>query len=311
MQNAIDKLIDKIKETNNPTVIGLDPNYESLPECIKKKHTNDIQGIAESILEFNKSIIDEIHDIIPAIKPNIAFYEKYGIEGMKVFKDTCDYAKEKGMITIADIKRGDIGHTANAYSKAFLSGIEVGGKLERIFDVDFVTLNPYLGIDGIKPFIEDCLKYNKGVFIIDKTSNKSSGELQDLELKTGEKLYIKVANLIEEWGSGLVGEYGYSSIASVVGATYPEQLTELRKKAPHTFFLIPGFGAQGGKAEDVALGFDENKIGAIVNSSRGLICAYKSSEYNEEDFTKATRDAAIKMREELNLAIQKVENKYE
>lgn len=311
MQNAIDKLIDKIKETNNPTVIGLDPNYESLPECIKKKHTNDIQGIAESILEFNKSIIDEIHDIIPAIKPNIAFYEKYGIEGMKVFKDTCDYAKEKGMITIADIKRGDIGHTANAYSKAFLSGIEVGGKLERIFDVDFVTLNPYLGIDGIKPFIEDCLKYNKGVFIIDKTSNKSSGELQDLELKTGEKLYIKVANLIEEWGSGLVGEYGYSSIASVVGATYPEQLTELRKKAPHTFFLIPGFGAQGGKAEDVALGFDENKIGAIVNSSRGLIYAYKSSEYNEEDFTKATRDAAIKMREELNLAIQKGENKYE
>ena len=307
MINAMDKLIDKIKETNNPTVIGLDPRYEMIPECIRSKYEETLEGVAKAIVEFNKALIDEIYDVIPAIKPNVAFYEMYGLEGMKAFEETCKYAKEKGMLVIADIKRGDIGSTAKAYSNAFLGKTKIGEKEESIYDVDFVTLNPYLGVDGIKPFIEDCEKYDKGAFIIDKTSNPSSGELQDLKLETGEEIYTKVAKLVEEWGKDLRGKYGYSSISTVVGATYPKQLEDLRKAAPHTFFLIPGYGAQGGKAEDIALGFDENGIGGIVNSSRGLMCAYKSDlwkdKYTEEEFAKATRAEAIRMRNELNSAI--------
>ena len=301
--NAIDKLIAKIKETKNPTVIGLDPKYEMLPECVKNKYGKTLEDISKAILEFNKELIDATCDIIPAVKVNIAFYEMYGLEGMKAFEETCKYAKEKGMIVIADIKRGDIGSTAKAYSNAFLGKTKIGEKEESIYDVDFVTLNPYMGIDSIKPFIEDCQKYGKGAFVIDKTSNPSSGELQDLKLETGEEVYTKVAKLVEEWGKDLIGKYGYSSISTVVGATYPKQLQELRKTAPHTFFLIPGYGAQGGKAEDIALGFDENGIGGIVNSSRGLMYAYKSDlwkdKYTEEDFAKATRAEAIRMREEL------------
>ena len=259
MINAMDKLIDKIKETNNPTVIGLDPRYEMIPECIRNKYEKNLEGVAKAIVEFNKALIDEIYDVIPAVKPNVAFYEMYGLEGMKAFEETCKYAKEKGMLVIADIKRGDIGSTAKAYSNAFLGKTKIGEKEESIYDVDFVTLNPYLGVDGIKPFIEDCEKYDKGAFIIDKTSNPSSGELQDLKLETGEEIYTKVAKLVEEWGKDLRGKYGYSSISTVVGATYPKQLEDLRKAAPHTFFLIPGYGAQGGKAEDIALGFDEKQ----------------------------------------------------
>ena len=307
MINAMDKLINKIKETNNPTVIGLDPRYEMIPECIRSKYEENLEGVAKAIVEFNKALIDEIYDVIPAVKPNVAFYEMYGLEGMKAFEETCKYAKEKGMLVIADIKRGDIGSTAKAYSNAFIGKTKIGEKEESIYDVDFVTLNPYLGVDGIKPFIEDCKKYGKGAFIIDKTSNPSSGELQDLRLETGEEIYTKVAKLVEEWGKDLIGEYGYSSISTVVGATYPKQLEALRKVAPHTFFLIPGYGAQGGKAEDIALGFDENGIGGIVNSSRGLMCAYKSDlwkdKYTEEEFAKATRAEAIRMRDELNSAI--------
>ena len=303
MINAMDKLIEKIKETKNPTVIGLDPKYEMIPEYIRSKYEENLEGVAKSIVEFNKTLIDEICDIIPAIKPNVAFYEMYGLEGMKAFEETCKYAKEKGMIVIADIKRGDIGTTAKAYSNAFLGKTKIEEKEESIYDVDFVTLNPYMGIDSIKPFIEDCQKYGKGAFVIDKTSNPSSGELQDLKLETGEEVYTKVAKLVEEWGKDLIGKYGYSSISTVVGATYPKQLQELRKTAPHTFFLIPGYGAQGGKAEDIALGFDENGIGGIVNSSRGLMYAYKSdlwkNKYTEKEFAKATRAEAIRMREEL------------
>ena len=318
MINAMDKLIEKIKETKNPTVIGLDPKYEMIPEYIRSKYEENLEGVAKSIVEFNKTLIDEICDIIPAIKPNVAFYEMYGLEGMKAFEETCKYAKEKGMIVIADIKRGDIGTTAKAYSNAFLGKTKIGEKEESIYDVDktkigekeesiydvdIETLNPYKGIDSIKPFIEDCQKYGKGAFVIDKTSNPSSGELQDLKLETGEEVYTKVAKLVEEWGKDLIGKYGYSSISTVVGATYPKQLQELRKTAPHTFFLIPGYGAQGGKAEDIALGFDENGIGGIVNSSRGLMYAYKSDlwkdKYTEEEFAKATRAEAIRMREEL------------
>ena len=278
-----------------------------IPECIKNKYEQNMEGVAKAIEEFNKALIDATFDIIPAVKINIAFYEMYGLEGIKVFEETYKYAKEKGMLVMADIKRGDIGSTSKAYSNAFLGRTQIGEKEEKIYDVDFVTLNPYMGIDSVKPFIEDCKKYNKGAFIIVKTSNPSSGDLQDLKLENGEEVYTRVAKLVEEWGEDLRGKYGYSSISAVVGATYPKQLKDLRKTAPHTFFLIPGYGAQGGKAEDIALGFDSNGIGGIVNSSRGLMCAYKSDlwkdKYTEERFAEATRQEAIRMRNELNNAI--------
>ena len=305
--NAIDKLIGKIKEYDNPTVIGLDPRYDILPDCIKEKYGKDVKSVCEGILEYNKNIIDNACDIIPAVKPQIAFYEMFGIEGMKCFKETCKYAKEKGMIVIADIKRGDIGTTATGYSNAYIGKTLVGETEESFYDIDWVTVNPYLGIDGVKPFIDDCKKYNKGIFILVKTSNKSSGELQDLRLEDGKKVYEKVAELVNEWGKELIGEYGYSSVASVVGATYPIQIEELRKLMPHSYFLIPGYGAQGGKAEDIALGFKDG-LGGIVNASRSLMCAYKSElwkdKFAKEDYAKATRAEAIRMRDELNSAIK-------
>ena len=301
--NAIDRLINKIKETNNPTVIGLDPRYELLPKCVLEKYPNTLEGVSQAIVEYNKALIDETYDVIPAVKPQIAFYEMFGIPGMKAFEETCKYAKQKGMIVIADIKRGDIGSTAQGYSNAYLGKTKIGEKEESIFDVDFVTVNPYMGTDCVKPFIEDCKKYGKGIFILVKTSNPSSGELQDVKLENGEEVYVKVAKLVEEWGKDLRGENGYSSIAAVVGATYPKQLKQIREIAPHTYFLIPGYGAQGGKVEDIALGFDKNGLGGIVNASRSLMCAYKSElwkdKFAEKDYAKATRAEALRMKEEL------------
>lgn len=308
MKKAIDKLIEKIKETGNPTVMGLDPRFEMLPECVTNKYPKTLEGVAEAIIEYNKALIDATYDIIPAIKPQIAFYEMFGIPGMKAFEETCKYAKEKGMIIIADIKRGDIGSTAAGYSNAYLGKTKIGDIEQSIFDVDFVTVNPYMGTDCVKPFIEDCKKYNKGLFILVKTSNPSSGELQDIKLESGEEVYTNVAKLVEKWGEELIGEYNYSSIAAVVGATYPKQLADIRKTAPHTFFLIPGYGAQGGKPEDIALGFDDNGLGGIVNASRSLMCAYKSdrwkNEFEEKDYAKATRAEALRMKEELNSVIK-------
>lgn len=307
--NAIDKLINKIKETNNPTVMGLDPRYDMLPECIRRKYNGSIEKVCEGIFEYNKTLIDNVYDIIPAVKPQMAFYEMFGVEGIKCFKETCKYAKQKGMIVILDAKRGDIGSTAVAYSNAYLGKTSMGDMQETFFDVDFITVNPYLGTDGIKPFIEDCKKYDKGIFVLVKTSNPSSGELQDLKLENGKTIYETVGDLVENWGEELIGENGYSSVAAVVGATYPEQLQSLREQMPHTFFLIPGYGAQGGKAEDIALGFDKNGLGGIINASRSLMCAYKSDrwkdEFPDEEFAKATRAEAIRMRDELNGAIQK------
>ena len=301
---AIDKLINKIKETNNPTVMGLDPRYDMLPNCIKEKYNGSIEKICEGILEYNKTLIDSVYDIIPAVKPQMAFYEMFGIEGIKCFKETCKYAKEKGMIVILDAKRGDIGTTASGYSNAYLGKTPLGNFEEAFFDVDFITVNPYLGSDGIKPFIENCQKYDKGIFVLVKTSNPSSGELQDLKLENGKTIYETVGSLVENWGESLRGEYGYSSVAAVVGATYPEQLKVLREELPHTFFLIPGYGAQGGKAKDIALGFDKNGLGGIINASRSLMCAYKSDLWNEkfvdEDYAKATRAEAVRMKNELN-----------
>lgn len=305
--NAMDKLIEKIKETNNPTVIGLDPRYEMLPKCVTNKYSQDLEGVAKAIVEFNKALIDHTCDIIPAAKVQIAFYEMYGIPGMEAFKETCRYAKEKGMVVIADIKRGDIGSTAAGYSNAFLGRTPIGEKEEAIYDVDFVTVNPYMGTDCVKPFIDDCKKYDKGIFVLVKTSNPSSGELQDLKLENGKEVYSQVTDLVEKWGENLRGENGYNSVAAVVGATYPEQLEQIRKVAPHTYFLIPGYGAQGGKANDIALGFDKKGLGGIVNASRSLMCAYKSDRWKdkfaEEDYAKATRAEALRMRDELNQAV--------
>ena len=287
--------------------MGVDPRYEFIPERIKNKYPQTLEGVSDAIIEFNKKLIDSVCDIIPAVKVQVAFYEMYGKPGMVAFEETCKYAKQNGMTIIADIKRGDIGTTAAAYSSAFLGTTVIGKKEESLYDIDFVTLNPYMGIDSTKPFIDDCKKYGKGAFILVKTSNPSSGDLQDLKLENGNKVYEEVANLVEKWGEDLRGEYGYSSISAVVGATYPKQLQELRKKVQHTYFLIPGYGAQGGKANDIALGFDENGLGGIVNASRSLMCAYKSdrwkNEFKEEDFAKATRAEAIRMRDELNQAI--------
>ena len=307
--NAIDSLIEKIKITGNPTVMGLDPRYEMIPEVVRIKYAdNNLDGVCGAILEYNKELIDNVCDIIPAIKPQLAFYEMYGIQGMIAFKETCKYAKDKGMIVIADAKRGDIGSTAKGYSNAYLGQTSFGEKNIGVFDnIDFLTVNPYLGVDSIKPFVEDCIEYNKGIFVLVKTSNPSSGELQDLKLENGETVYEHVANLVEEWGKDLIGKYNYSSVAAVVGATYPEQLKEIRKKSPHTYFLIPGYGAQGGKIEDIALGFDCNGLGGIVNASRSLMCAYKSdkwkNKFSEEDYGKATRAEALDMRDKLNSKI--------
>lgn len=308
MENAIDRLIDKIKEKNNPTVIGLDPRYEIIPDCVKNKYTHDIEGAGKAIVEWNKALIDTIYDIIPAVKPQSAFYEMFGIPGMKAFEETCEYAKEKGMLVIADMKRGDIGTTAKAYSNASIGKTKMSDIEQSIYDIDFVTVNPYLGTDGILPFVEDCKEYGKGIFILVKTSNKSSGDLQDLITEDGEKIYEKVAKLVNKWGEDLIGKYGYSSVSAVVGATYPNELKILRKLMPNSYFLIPGYGAQGGKAEDIALGFDENGLGGIVNASRSLICAYKSDlwkdKYSEEQFAEATRQETIRMRDELSLYIK-------
>ncbi len=248
MNNAMDRLIKKIKETNNPTVMGLDPRYDMIPESIREKYSKDVEGACKAILEFNKGLIDSVCDIIPAVKPQIAFYEMFGVEGIKVFNETCKYAREKEMIVIADIKRGDIGSTAAGYSNAYLGKTALGDEKVSIYDVDFVTVNPYLGIDGVKPFIDDCKEYGKGIFVLVKTSNKSSGELQDLKLEDGRTIYEKVAELVSSWGDELVGEYGYSSVGAVVGATYPIQIKELREIMPKTFFLIPGYGAQRRKS---------------------------------------------------------------
>ena len=307
MINPIDRLIEKIKETKNPTVIGLDPRYEMLPKCVTEKYPQTLEGASQAIIEYNKALIDSTYDIIPAVKPQIAFYEMFGIAGMQAFKETCEYAKQKGMIVIADIKRGDIGSTAQGYSNAYLGKTKIGDTEQSIFDVDFITVNPYMGTDCVKPFVDDCKKYNKGLFILVKTSNPSSGELQDIKFENGKEVYIEVAELVEKWGQELIGENGYSSIAAVVGATYPEQLQQIREVASHTFFLIPGYGAQGGRAEDIAYGFDKNGLGGIVNASRSLMCAYKSDkwkdQFEEKDYAQATRAEAIRMRDELNKVI--------
>lgn len=310
----IDLLIDKINEKNNPSLIGLDPRIEYVPEFIKEKafkeHGINLKGAAEAILVFNKKIIDAIYDIVPAVKPQVAYYEMYGLEGLRVFDETVKYAKGKGLIVIADGKRNDIGSTAEAYSAAFLGEVSITGDLkETVFDADALTVNPYLGVDGIKPFLDDCKKYGKGIFVLVKTSNKSSGQVQDLLTDQGRSIYEIIADYVEEWGKSLKGKYGYSSVGAVVGATYPNQAKILRKILKSSYILVPGYGAQGGTAKDVAHSFHSNGLGAIVNASRSIMCAYQSevwkNEYDEKRFDEASRAEALRMKEDINGALNR------
>lgn len=306
----IDRLIEKINETGNPTAVGLDPRLSYIPSYITEKYFakygNGPKAAAKSMLKFNKKIIDNVCDIVPAVKPQIAMYERYGIEGLKAYKKTVEYAKLKGLIVIGDIKRSDIASTAEAYSDGHIGKVNINGEDFEGFGHDFITLNPYLGSDSITPFLTDCENYEKGLFVLAKTSNPHSGELQDL-LCDGKPIYEHVGGLIEKWGENLMGKYGYSSVGAVVGATHKEQAARLREVMPHTFFLVPGYGAQGGKAEDLAVCFKDG-IGAIVNSSRGIIAAHMKDDYktcytDERDFVKAARQACIDMKNDLRRCI--------
>lgn len=298
----IDKLIDKIKETNNPSVIGLDTCIDYLPEDMKSKCTT-LAEAGKQITKFNFDLIDVLKDVIPAVKVQVAYYEMYGVDGMVAFRDTVAYAREKGLFVIADIKRNDIGSTAAAYSKGYIGKTTLAdGKTVTPFESDFITINGYLGSDGILPFVEDCKKYDKGAFVLVKTSNPTSGELQDKTMDNGKTLYDNMATLVDGWGKELVGKYGYSSIGAVVGATHMEQAKLIRKSHPSTFFLIPGYGAQGGKAGDLAVCF-ENGVGGIVNSSRGILCAYKKDAYKGLNYKEAALKAAIDMQKDITRCI--------
>lgn len=299
---SFDRLIDKIKEMKNPTVVGLDPKLDYIPSFLKEKYFlqdgETLKSAAKAIFKFNQAIIDEIYDIVPAIKPQAAYYEMYGYFGMKTLEKTIKYAKLKGMYVITDGKRNDIGATMEAYTTAHLGAVKIGDSEIEPFGADALTVNGYLGTDGISPLLKVCQEKDKGIFVLVKTSNKSSGELQD-KLIDGTPVYCIMGDMCENWGSSQIGKYGYSSVGAVVGATYPQQLAELRKRLPHTMFLVPGYGAQGGGAEGVAGAFDENGLGAIVNSSRAIMCAYKNEGCDEAEFAKAARREAERMRDDI------------
>lgn len=305
----INKLVERIKATDAPIVVGLDPTLKLMPDFIREKNFKEYganpTGVAKAIVEYNKGLIDAIADLVPAVKPQIAMYETFGIDGLIAFKETVDYAKSKGLIVIGDVKRGDIGSTSEAYALGHLSGVEIEGVKYEGFAEDFATVNPYFGIDGIKPFTDVCRKEKKGIFILAKTSNPSSGEFQD-RLIDGKPLYEHVAQKIDEWGRDLMGD-AYSYVGAVVGATYPEMGAALRKVMPKAYILVPGYGAQGGTAEGLKPFFNEDGLGAIVNSSRGIIAAYKSEKYasfGEKGYADAARQAVIDMREDINGAIK-------
>ena len=304
----IDKLIEKIQKTGAPIVVGLDPMMKFVPDHIKKtaftQKGETLEGAAEAVWLYNKEIIDKTYDLIPAVKPQIAMYEQFGIPGLCAFERTVAYCKEKGLVVIGDIKRGDIGSTSAAYAVGHLGKVQVGSSLCAGFDEDFVTVNPYLGSDGVQPFIDVCREEQKGIFVLVKTSNPSSGEFQDRMVSTGgitfseQALYELVGMKVEEWGGQLMGRKGYSSVGAVVGATYPEQGKVLRKVMPHAFILVPGYGAQGASGKDLIHFFDENRLGAIVNSSRGIIAAYQNEKYSAfgaENFADASRQAVLDM----------------
>ena len=297
---SFDRLISKIKETKNPTVMGLDPKLDYIPENIKKTafeaHGKTPEGASGAIFHFNKALIDAVYDIVPAVKPQAAFYELYGWQGVRALAETISYAQSKGMFVIVDGKRGDIGSTMEAYADGWLGNTDVEGSAFTAFGGDALTVNGYLGTDGIEPLVNVCRKSDKGIFVLAKTSNPSSGELQDKKIND-KTVYETMASLCEQWGEALPGKHGYSGVGVVVGATYPEQLKELRRKFPKLFFLVPGYGAQGGGGASVAGAFDKNGMGAIVNASRSLMCAWQKSP--DMSLKEATRDEAIRMKNDI------------
>ena len=304
----INKLIENIKQTNAPIVVGLDPMLKYVPEHITKKAYDkcgeNLEGAAEAIWQFNKGIIDAVYDLIPAVKPQIAMYEQFGIPGLIAFKKTVDYCKDKDLVVIGDIKRGDIGSTSEAYATGHLGKVKIGNEEFAGFDEDFVTVNPYLGSDGVQPFIDVCAKEKKGIFVLVKTSNKSSGEFQDRKISDADErpLYELVGEQVDKWGSKLMGDE-YSYVGAVVGATYPEQGKILRELMPKTYILVPGYGAQGGKGADLKHFFNKDGLGAIINSSRGIIAAYTNEKYSRfgaKNYADASRAAVIDMRKNIS-----------
>lgn len=300
----INKLIENIKKTEAPIVVGLDPMLDYIPSYIMDKAVNGqgetLEAAGEAIWEYNKGIIDATYDLIPAVKPQIAMYEQFGIPGLTAFNKTVDYCKEKGLVVIGDIKRGDIGSTSAAYANAHIGSVQVGKTKLSGFHEDFITVNPYFGNDGVKPFIDVCKEEKRGIFILVKTSNPSSGEFQDQKVD-GKPLYEIVGEHVAKWGADCMGD-SYSYVGAVVGATYPEMGKVLRKIMPKTYILVPGYGAQGGSAKDLKPYFNEDGLGAIVNSSRGIICAYKQEQYaefGEKNYADASRQAVIDMKEDI------------
>lgn len=296
----IQQLIEKIQKTKAPVCVGLDPMLGYIPEHILKKSFGEygetLKGAADAIWNFNKEIVDHTFDLIPSVKPQIAMYEQFGIEGLMAYEKTVRYCQEKGLFVIGDAKRGDIGSTSAAYATAHLGKVKVGNTVCTAFNTDFLTVNPYLGTDGVKPFVDVCRSDDKGLFVLVKTSNPSSGEFQD-QLVNGRPVYELVAEKVVEWGADCM-DGAYSNVGAVVGATYPEMSAILRKLMPKTYFLVPGYGAQGGTAKDLKPCFNEDGLGAVVNSSRGIIAAYKQEKYAKfgpEHFAEASRQAVLDM----------------
>ena len=300
----IDRLIRKITELEAPIVVGLDPRLEQIPvymrEAALAKHGHTPAAVGEMFLAFNRGIIDAVCDIVPAVKPQIAMYEQFGVPGLEAYFQTVAYAKAKGLVVIGDIKRGDIASTAEAYGNAHIGRADIFGTQVEIAQTDFITVNAYMGSDSVEPYLADCKNYDKGLFILVKTSNKGSKDVQDLMTDQGEMVYAHVGQLVERWGASLRGESGYSNIGAVVGATHPREAVVLRRKMPHTFFLVPGYGAQGGSGKDLQ-GLWGKNYGAIVNNSRGITGAYQTEKYacDEKDFAKASRQAVLDMKADL------------
>lgn len=301
----VDKLIDKIIEMQNPTCVGLDTDFSYLPDEMRDGMAT-FEGVVEQIIEFNMNIVDKVCDIVPAVKVQVAYYEQYGYDGLRAFDCTVNYARGRGLYVIADCKRNDIGSTAKCYSTAYLGETDINGKKLTSFPADMLTVNGYLGSDGIVPFVEDVKKNDKGIFVLVKTSNPSSGELQNLRLESGEMLYEHMGKLVECWGADCIGKYGYSDVGAVVGATHPEEAAKLRQQLKHTFFLIPGYGAQGANAQMLKCCFDERGLGGIVNNSRGIICAYKKPAYAGMGYAEAARAACIDMQKDLVNTLGKI-----
>lgn len=303
METFIDNCIQKVIEKRSHLIIGLDPHFDRLPKYLTKD-CDSLDEIGNSLFEFNRNIIDAIYDLVPAVKPQIAFYERFGMEGLKAYQNTIKYAKKKGLLVIGDVKRNDIGSTAKAYSDAHIGSVEVLGKKYSEFNVDAITINPYFGSDGVSPFLDDAREYGKGLFVLVKTTNKSSSEFQDVTICNSNdnlKLFELVASYVNLWGQSIIGKSGYSSVGAVVGATFPQEIKSIRKLLPKSYFLVPGIGEQGGKIEDLINCFNDDGLGALLSVSRSVIFAYlNKKDFNETNFADYARLEVIRLNNEIN-----------